>query len=251
MKPADVTAVILTRDEERNLPRALTSLPRGMAVFVLDARSRDHTVRFARGAGAEVVEREWTDFVDARCFALAQVRTPWALMLDADEALDDVLRDGVVRAGGDADGYCVTRTTYFCGKPMRLWRGESLLRLFRPDRVRLEARGASGADVALHERWRSDGQVADLPGTLLHYSYPDVATYRAKYERYTEIEAQGTQPSLAAVFSAIIACGARCAYYLFGKGALLDGWRGVYVACHSAAYPVVVAWKALRGRPAR
>jgi glycosyltransferase involved in cell wall biosynthesis len=250
LNPAEVTAVILTRDEERNLPRALTSLPRGMPVFVLDACSRDHTVQFARGAGATVVQREWTDFVDARRYALAQVQTPWAFMLDADEALDDVLRDAIVNAAGGADGYSVTRTTYFCGKPMRLWQGESLLRLFRPDRVRLEARGASGADVALHERWSSDGRVEALRGTLLHYSYPDVATYRAKYERYTEIEARGARPSFGAVLSTAAKCGVSLAYYLLGKRAVLDGWRGAYVAGYSAAYPAVVAWKALR-RPVR
>jgi glycosyltransferase involved in cell wall biosynthesis len=247
LNPADVTAVILTRDEERNLPRALTSLPRGMPVFVLDACSRDHTVQFARAAGAQVVQREWTDFVDARRVALAHVRTPWALMLDADEALDDVLRDAIVNASGGADGYCVARTTYFCGKPMRLWRGESLLRLFRPERVQLEARGASGADVALHERWLADGPVEALPGTLLHYSYPDVATYRGKYQRYTEIEARAARPSWVTFLSAVAACAPRCAYYFLAKGAMLDGWRGGYVAAHSATYPVVVAWKALRG----
>ena len=91
-----ITAVVLTRDEERNLPRALTSLPRGASVFVLDAGSRDHTVQFARGAGARVVQREWTDFVDARRFALSQVETPWTLMIDADEALDDVLCDAIL-----------------------------------------------------------------------------------------------------------------------------------------------------------
>ena len=44
LDPSLVTAVVLTHDEERNLPRALTSLPRGIAVLVLDACSRDHTV---------------------------------------------------------------------------------------------------------------------------------------------------------------------------------------------------------------
>jgi glycosyltransferase involved in cell wall biosynthesis len=245
LNPADVTAVILTRDEERNLPRALTSLPRGMPVFVLDACSRDHTIQFARSAGAEVVQREWTDFIDARLFALSHVRTPWALMLDADEALDDVLRDAVIAVNGTADGYCLTRATYFCGKPMRLWQGESLLRLFKPDRVRLEARPATGADVALHERWLSDGRIERLPGTLLHYSYPDRPTYRAKYERYTELEARGVKPSLRRLLLAAINAAVTYPYFLFVKGAILDGWRGAYVAYYSAAYPVVVAWKAL------
>jgi len=94
-------------------------------VFVLDAYSRDHTVQFARGAGAVVVQREWTDFVDARRFALASVRTPWALMLDADEALDDVLCDAIGEAPTmSTDITCVARrisaaTRCVCGATSR------------------------------------------------------------------------------------------------------------------------------------
>ena len=65
-----------------------------MRLLVLDARSCDRTVEFARSAGAEVIEREWSGFVDARRFALSQVRTSWTLMIDADEALR-MTRDGV------------------------------------------------------------------------------------------------------------------------------------------------------------
>ena len=51
LDPGLITAVVLTRDEERNLPRALTSLPRGIALLVLDARSRDHTVAVRARSG--------------------------------------------------------------------------------------------------------------------------------------------------------------------------------------------------------
>jgi glycosyltransferase involved in cell wall biosynthesis len=245
MDVGQVTAVILTRDEERNLPRALTSLPRGMHVFVLDACSKDHTVQFARGAGAEVVQREWTDFLDARRFALERVKTPWVLMLDADEALDDVLRDSIGRADPTVEGYRVRRTTYFCGRPMRLWRDEPLLRLFKRDRAHLEAAPATEANAALHERWVAEGSTGDLPGSLLHYSYPDVSTYRKKFAEYTTIEAHGSQASLSALVTAFARGAVRFPYFLFVKGALLDGLRGIYVAYGSATYPVVVAWKAL------
>lgn len=245
MDPANITAVILTRDEERNLPRALTSLPRGMHVLVLDALSRDRTTEFARAYGADVVERQWTDFVDARRFALAQVRTPWALMLDADEALDDRLREAVVEASEDADGYRLRRTTYFCGKPMRLWRDEPLVRLFKTGRARLEAHPAAGGDAALHERWSCDGTVGELPGTLLHFSYPDVATYRVKYDRYTETESRGVPGSLGRAAAAWCQGVLRFGWMLVARGALLDGPRGVYVAWRSAMYPATVARKAL------
>jgi hypothetical protein len=214
---------------------------------VLDAGSRDHTVQFARGAGARVVQREWTDFLDARRYALAHVKTPWALMIDADEALDDILRDAIVTASPDLDGYRVKRTTYFCGKPMRIWRNESLLRLFRPERVRLEPHPAAAKGAALHEAWSSDGRLGELPGTLLHYSYPDVAAYRAKYERYTTLEAQSMRGSLLGWLAASTAAIARFVWLLIGRGALLDGPRGWYVAYRSAVYPAVAARKALFG----
>jgi glycosyltransferase involved in cell wall biosynthesis len=242
---ANVTAVVLTRDEDRNLPRALNGLPHGMPALVVDSGSRDHTVEFARSWGAQVIQRPWTDFVEARRYALDRVSTPWALMLDADEALDDVLRDAIVRAPEDVDAYRVFRTTYFCGKPMRAWTREPLIRLFKRDRVRLEAFPAGGGGAALHERWISDGAVADLDGTLLHYSYPDVATYRAKYERYTSTEAAALPPSLPRALAASAKAALRFGWMLVGRGGLLDGWRGVYVAYRSAAYPAVVAWKAL------
>ncbi len=202
-------------------------------------------MQFAHGAGARVVQREWTDFVEARRFALSQVATPWTLMIDADEALDDVLCDAVLRASTDCDAYRVKRTTYFCGKPMRIWRDEPLVRLFRTDRVTLEAHPAAAERAPLHEAWRCDGSVGDLPGTLLHYSYADVATYRAKYDRYTALEAADMPGSVARLLAAGVTSVGRLAWLLFGRGALLDGPRGWYVAYRSALYPVVTARKAL------
>jgi hypothetical protein len=212
---------------------------------VLDAYSRDHTVQFARGAGAVVAQREWTDYVDARRFALASVQTPWTLMLDADEALDDVLCDAIGEAPGDVDGYNVRRTTYFCGHPMRMWRNEPLLRLFRTDRATLVAHPAASADALLHESWTCPGQIAELRGALLHFSYPDVASYRAKYDRYTSLEAEHLRGSFPGFIGACATSVLRLAWLLFGKGAVLDGPRGWYVAYYSAIYPAVAMGKAL------
>jgi glycosyltransferase involved in cell wall biosynthesis len=216
-----------------------------MEILVVDANSDDRTVEFAQSAGARVLSRRWTNFVDARSFALAQVTTPWALMIDADEALDDVLCKAILAAGDDVDGYVVRRTTYFCGKALRLWRNEPLLRLFRRDRVRLQAQPAAGGDAILHEGWVSTGTTRTLNGTLLHYSYPDVASYRAKYDRYTSLEAEHLAASPAKLFAAICRALARFAWLLTARGALLDGPRGWYVAYRSAMYPAVAMEKAL------
>lgn len=216
-----------------------------MPVLVVDAHSCDRTRDIARAHGAAVIERDWDDFVSARRFALSNVRTPWMLALDADEALDDRLRDAVTAADGTADGYTVSRNTYYCGKPLRMWSGERLLRLMRTARAGVDARPAAGGEAQLHERYVCDGSVADLPGTLLHFSYDDARDYRAKYDRYTDIEAASLPGSAASfLWEALRAC-ARFPWLLLARGALLDGARGIGVAWWSAWYPAVVRWKAL------
>lgn len=189
--------------------------------------------------------RAFTGFVDARRFALSQVQTPWTLMIDADERLDETLRAALLGAPGDADGYIVSRTTSYCGKPLRMWSNEPLLRLFRTDRARVQAAPAAGGAAQLHEHWVCEGRVGTLRGTLEHDSYPDAASYREKYARYTATEAQGLQPSIGPAIAQSLLVPVRLADMLLRRGALLDGPRGWIVAWYSALYPAVVRWKSL------
>lgn len=225
---------------------ALASVPSGAPLFVLDAESDDATVAIARAAGAMVERRPWSGFVSARRHALAQVRTAWTLMLDADEALDPELRAAIAAAPDDADAYRVRRITRFCGRPIRTagWSSERLIRLFRTGSIRLEAGSAAGAEI--HERWLCDGRVGELSGALIHDSYPTVASYRAKFARYTTIEAAALRGSAAGVFAAGMLGLARFPWALLRYGGWSDGWRGLFVAASSAAYPFVVQCKALR-----
>jgi glycosyltransferase involved in cell wall biosynthesis len=213
---------------------------------VLDARSDDRTAEFARAAGARVIERDWTDFSEARRYALNQVSTPWTLMIDADEALDDVLRDAIVRASEDVNGYVVRRTTYFCGKAIRMWRNEPLLRLFKTRAAELHAASAAGGNAPLHERWHCAPPRAELPGTLLHFSYPDRASYREKFERYTSLEAMALRSSFWRTLAEWFAIWPRFLRLLLLKGELLDGPRGFAAAYGSARYRYVSARKARR-----
>jgi glycosyltransferase involved in cell wall biosynthesis len=218
-----------------------------MAVIVLDHQSADATAEVARALGALVFERPFYDFVEARRFALAQIHTRWAFMVDADEVLDEALQDAIVHASEDVDGYLVSRTTYFCGRPMRMWTGERLLRLFRADRVVLAAAPAAGGSAQLHERWSCKGPVRALDGVLHHYSYPTRAAYREKFARYTSIEAKGIRGTPLVLLRQLLLVPIRFYRNLLLAGAILDGVDGVTVAWYSAAYPAIVALKALRG----
>jgi glycosyltransferase involved in cell wall biosynthesis len=223
----------------------LDSLPDGCPVLLVDAHSSDRTAEIARARGAAVLEREWRGFIDARLFALSAVRNPWTLMVDADELLDERLRLAIVAADGQADGYRLSRTTFFCGRPMRIWSGERILRLFQTAHGMLRSRAVSD-DAQVHEVWSVPGRIADLPGTLLHYSYPTVASYRAKFEHYTDLEAQATKATPLTVVREELRALARFLYLAFVAGAMLDGWRGIFTAWWSARYRAVVFRKALR-----
>jgi glycosyltransferase involved in cell wall biosynthesis len=248
LNPADVTVVVLARDEAPRLANLLARLPPASRVFVLDALSTDDTVAVARAHGADVETRPWAGFVNARRYALGRVATPWALMLDADELLDDTLRDAIVAApstssGQAIAGYRLRRITMLCGRPVHAagWSNERLLRLFRTDRARVAA-NALGAD--LHERWIVDGAIGDLPGAIVHDSYPTLASYREKFDRYTSVEAAALAPSTRAYLRSLATMPLRFMWSLVRYGGWRDGWRGLFVAWQSARYRVVVRAKA-------
>ena len=86
----EITAVLITKNEAKVIERCIRSVKGFDEVVVLDTGSTDKTVEIARRAGAKVVEtnaRPLFNFSVARNLALSQVRTPWALSIDADEVL--------------------------------------------------------------------------------------------------------------------------------------------------------------------
>ena len=216
---------------------------------MLDSNSTDATARVARSLGATVEERAWTGYVDARRHALARVETAWTLMLDADEVLDETLCASIETSAMDVAAYQLRRITSLCGRPIRTagWSDERLVRLFQTQRVRLEAHSVGGA-ADLHERWIADGPVGELPGAILHDSYPTLDSYREKFARYTSLEAVGVRGSIVRLARVAALSCVRGVWWLLKYRGWEDGWRGAFVAGYSAAYPIVVQWKALRVR---
>lgn len=254
MHSADITFVVLTKDEAHNIADCLRSLPDGAHALVYDAQSTDDTVALAQNLGAAVVQVPWEGYVAARTAAAALVGTPWTFMLDADERLTIALRDTLEALEPPAGiaAYSVPRRNWFCRQWVRAagWWPDRQVRLFRTGRARVVPRsGESGAPV--HETWRVEGECRELAEPLEHYTYRTLDDYRHKFERYTDIEARVAEPSAPAYARACLFSPIRFLWLLFGRGGFADGWRGIYVCARSAAYPVVVQAKAQRLRRAR
>lgn len=113
------SVLILTLNEEANLPRCLASVRNCDDLVVLDSGSTDRTVEIARQAGARVFVRKFDNFAGQRNHAQRAIpfRHPWVFHLDADEQFTPEL-DAECRAAAartDLDGFMVA--------PKMLWTG--------------------------------------------------------------------------------------------------------------------------------
>ncbi|MBI5692636.1 MAG: glycosyltransferase family 2 protein [Verrucomicrobia bacterium] len=114
------SVVVLTLNEERDLPRCLASAAASDDLVVLDSGSTDRTVAIARAAGARVFTRRFDHFAGQRNFAQTEIpfRHRWVFHLDADEQLTPELVAECQRAAArtDVDG--------FFAAPRMLWEGK-------------------------------------------------------------------------------------------------------------------------------
>ena len=86
----DLTVIILTKNEEKNLEKCIHSLS-GIAkrVVIVDSFSTDGTVDLAKRLGADVYQNPWVDYATQLNWGLehTDIDTKWTMRMDADEEL--------------------------------------------------------------------------------------------------------------------------------------------------------------------
>lgn len=187
---ADVAVIILTYNEEVNLPHALDSVV-GWAreVFVVDSFSTDRTVEIARHYGCHVVQHPFENYAKQRNFALSAlpINAEWIFFLDADEWLPEVLKQEIAaRLASDPveRGFLVKRRLIWMGRWIkRGYYPTWILRLARRGFVRCEERG-------VNEHLIVDGPVGRLEHDFIHEDRKGLAEWIAKHTRYARLEAE-------------------------------------------------------------
>jgi len=184
-----VAAIVIAKNEERNIQACLQSLAWADEVLVIDAESTDKTAELARAAGARVIVRPWSGFGAQKNFAMEQAQADWVLIVDADERVSQDLRDEILRVlqydGSNVTAYRVPRRNYYYGTWIR---GAGQY----PDRqTRLVRRECGRYNyLPVHEHLEVNGFVEDLRGHLDHYTHPTVVSHEAKIERYSSLAAE-------------------------------------------------------------
>ena len=135
---SQIALSMIVRNAAALLPACLASVS-GIAneMVIADTGSSDETAAVAKKLGARVLSIAWTDdFAAARNRALAEVKSEWALVLDADERLDDTAAKRVAQLLADtrADAFQVPIRNYVLSLEDRIWD-----RAARPNDSGLEA----------------------------------------------------------------------------------------------------------------
>lgn len=231
-----LSAVIITLNEERNLPRCLASL-RSVAdeIVVVDSFSTDGTRAIAERAGARFIEHRFEGHIQQKNFALSCATHEWILSLDADEALDDTLKASIleVKKNGQSPGYSMNRLTNYCGHWVRHcgWYPDSKVRLIRNGAASWQ--GVNPHDrLDLHEKVRP----THLKGDILHYSYYTLDDHRKQIEYFGtiaagELFAKGIRISLPMIYLKVAAQFVKSYFIKLG---IFDGSTGWTISRMSA-----------------
>ena len=203
-----VSIVILTLNEEKNLPQCLASVAGANDVVILDSGSTDRTAEIARAAGARVFVNPFRDFAQQRNHAHQHIefKNPWVFHLDADEQMTPELLAECAAIPADApfDGYY--------SAPHMMFHDRWLKRC--TDFPAWQARFAHAKrfqfiQVGHGQRESSAARMGFLQGAYLHdISAPDLAEWETKHRRYAHQEASrvlAEQRPLAHSFRAFLA----------------------------------------------
>lgn len=90
-----ISVCMIVRNEAKHLARALSSIPAGFEIVVVDTGSTDQTVQIAQSFGSKIGYYEWDqNFSNARNYSISLAEGDYILVMDADETLyESVMKD--------------------------------------------------------------------------------------------------------------------------------------------------------------
>lgn len=184
-----ISVLILTMNEEKDLPGCLDSVAWCDDVHVFDSFSTDRTVEVASSAGARVTQRRFDNWAAHQNWAVANLpfKYQWVFYLDADERMMPELRAAVraaVEQPGSFAAFRVQRRDFFRGRWLKHAQASSFyLRLFRPEKMKYE-RLVNPISIA-------DGPIGQLEGYLEHFPFSKgMEHWIARHNSYSSFEAQ-------------------------------------------------------------
>lgn len=190
----DLTAIILTKNEEKNIEGCLESI-KGFVkrAVVIDSGSTDKTIEIAKKYKfVSIYEHPFENYARQFNWGIdnTNITTKWTLRLDADERFTPALCNELEQAMAEhlndkVNGFTLEAWLYFMGK--KLTHGGSRkkkLMVFKTGIGRVEDRKMDEHTILF------EGETLPIKEKFLHYDFKDLSTYVKKLNWYATREMQ-------------------------------------------------------------
>jgi len=181
----ELSVVLATYNEEDAIDRCLKSVaPYASEIIIVDGSSTDETIKQAQKWGARVITTTNKPmFHTNKQMAIDAAKGEWILQLDADEVVDDELKEFINKIVAQSSSYAafwIRRKNLFLGR--FLTKGgqypDPVIRFFKQGKAYLPQKN-------VHEQMAVDGEIGWAEGHLLHYNAPTFSRYITNANRYT------------------------------------------------------------------
>lgn len=189
---ADITAIILTLNEEKNIEECIKSIKSIVKrIVVVDSFSTDKTVEIAKSLGAEVWQHEFVNQAQQFIWAIENISidTTWVFRIDADERLTEKSATELEKLTAehetdDVNGIIVRFEVNFMGKALRhggIYPFRKLL-VFKPGKAHMENRNMD-EHIVLDE-----GKSVEMKNDCLHQDFKSLYAWIEKHNKYSDRE---------------------------------------------------------------
>lgn len=186
----NITAIILTYNEEKHLARCIESLlPVVNRICIIDSNSLDRTTEIANRLGASVLKNPWKNYATQFQWGLdhADIQDEWTMRIDADEYLEPALQQSIrefVKSPGKFNAAYFRRKIVFMEQPIThgFFYPEMMLRLWKTGEGHIE------------QRWMDEHVIVKnasstaLSGDLVDANLNDLAWWTQKHVGYATRE---------------------------------------------------------------
>lgn len=237
-----VTAVVLTKNEEKNIVDCLEHLSFFNETIVVDDYSDDRTREIAKKMGAKVFLRHLgNNFSEQRNFGLSKAKNEWALFVDADERVGRDLKEEILHEVKETkmEGFFIKREDTIWGKKMLHGELGSIWLL------RLAKKQVGKWHGVIHETWNIKEKTGRLKNILNHYPHQSLEVFLKEINYYTELRSRELKDKGVTVkwYSVILYPKAKFFLnYIFRLG-FLDGIEGLVFALMMSFHSFLVRAK--------
>ncbi len=238
-----LSVCVVTKNEEQNIERCLSSVSFADEIVVVDSGSTDRTVAICKRFTDRVYYRQWPGFGPQKDFAFSLARGEWVLSIDADEVVPPELQrriEAIVRNPSSFSGYYLKRKNFIgniwvkYGGPFKNYPDWSL-RLFHKNK------GNTKGDL-VHESMVVAGRKGRLDEPILHHAHRDIQDFTATMDYYAGLSAlhayqkRKSAGHVSRLLSIILRPVIVFAFLILIRRAYLSGFLGFRLAFGQALY---------------